>query len=150
MALDRTDPALVNHVMAEHRELFRRLCDVRMKLSPTTAATPAAVAAAIADLTDLRRHLACHFAREEDGGLLEESVARLPRLAGAATAVISQHHGLLAHLDTLVAQLAQGGTLVWGETTREFEAFTHAMQAHEREETAVFQEGYLEDLGLDD
>jgi len=150
MALDRTDPALVNHVMAEHRELFRRLCDVRGKLSPTTIGTPVAVAAAIADLTELRRHLAGHFAREEDGGLLEESVARLPRLAAAATAVIDQHRGLLAQLDAVVARLAQGGAPAWGEAARAFEAVTRAIQAHEREETAVFQEGHLEDLGLDD
>jgi hypothetical protein len=150
MALERTDPALVNHIMAEHRELFRRLCDLRTRLSTTTPATAAAVTAAVADLEDLRHHLAGHFTREEAGGFLEESVARLPRLAGAATAVLGQHHGLLARLDALIARLSRDGARAWPDAARSFEDFTHAMQAHEREENAVFQAGYVEDLGLDE
>jgi len=146
--LDRTDPTLVNHVMAEHNELFRRVTDLRTRLAGA-APTPAVVAATVADLAELRRHLATHFAREEEGGLLEESVARLPRLAAAAGDVLREHPGLLARLDALVARLAAGKAHAWGEAAADFEVFATALRDHERAENAVFQEGHVEDLGLE-
>ena len=149
MTLDRTEPTLVNHVMAEHAELFRRLVDLRARFAASAAPAPAVVAATVADLAELRRHLATHFGREEEGGLLEESVARLPRLAAAAGAVLRQHPGLLGRLDALVARLATGTAGAWAEAARDFEAFAAALRDHEREENAVFQEGHVEDLDLD-
>jgi len=147
--LDRTDPTLVNHVMAEHNELFRRVTDLRSRLAGA-APTPAVVAATVADLAELRRHLATHFAREEEGGLLEESVARLPRLAAAAGGVLRQHPGLLGRLDALVARLAAGNAGAWTAGAADFAAFAAALHDHERAENAVFQEGHVEDLDLDD
>ncbi|MFM7519908.1 MAG: hemerythrin domain-containing protein [Planctomycetota bacterium] len=148
--LDHTDPTLVNHVMAEHNELFRRLTDLRTRFTASAAPTPAVIAATVADLAELRRHLATHFAREEEGGLLEESVARLPRLAAAAGGVLRQHPGLLGRLDALVARLAAGKAGTWTEGAADFAAFAAALHDHERAENAVFQEGHVEDLDLDD
>lgn len=149
MALERTDPALVNHVLAEHRALFRRVGDLRARLAAPRPPGAAARAAVVGEVEALRRHLADHFAREEAGGLLEESVARLPRLATAAGAVIGEHAGLLARLDAVVKRLARGGRHAWTAAGADFAAFAVAVREHERRETTIFEEGHVEDLGLD-
>jgi len=147
---DRPDPIILGHVLAEHRELFLRMQALKSAFSavqPTTAARAAEIRAALADL---RAHLRVHFEQEETGGFLEESIARMPRLAPAATAIMRQHPGLLAQLDALIETLAGGDISpeTWARAGRDFEQFSITMQAHERSENAVVQEGYNEDLGL--
>jgi hypothetical protein len=147
---DRSDPIILGHVLAEHRELFPRMQGLKTAFNapqPTTAGQTADVRAALADL---REHLQTHFEQEESGGFLEESIARMPRLAPAATAIMRQHPALLAELDALIERLARGDISAesWARAGRDFEHFSTTMQAHERSENAVVQEGYNEDLGL--
>ena len=147
---DRPDPIILGHVLMEHRELFMRMQGLKSAFSavqPMTAARAAEVRGALADL---REHLRAHFEQEESGGFLEESIARMPRLAPAATAIMRQHPALLAQLDALIETLARGDSSAeaWARAGRDFERFSITMQAHERSETAVVQEGYNEDLGL--
>ena len=147
---DRPDPIILGHVLAEHRELFTRMQGLKSAFSaaqPTTATRAAEVRAALADL---REHLRAHFEQEETGGFLEESIARMPRLAPAATAIVRQHPALLAQLDALIETLAGGDISpeTWARAGRDFEHFSATMSAHERSENAVVQEGYNEDLGL--
>lgn len=145
MALhDRTDPVIVGHLLAQHRDLHERIVATR-------AAFVAGPAAARAALVELRGHLAAHFRQEEQGGFLEESIARLPRLSAAATAAVREHPGLLAALDGLIERLAATDIppTSWHRAGRDFEDFCGHLLAHERNENAVVQAGYNEDLGLD-
>lgn len=147
---DRPDPIILGHVLAEHRELFTRMQELKSAFSaaqPTTAAGADEVRTALAQL---REHLRVHFEQEESGGFLEESIARMPRLAPAATAIMREHPALLAQLDALMKTLAGGDISgeTWARAGRDFERFAITMQAHERNENAVVQEGYNEDLGL--
>lgn len=149
-SINRSDPIILGHVLAEHRELFTRMQSVRGTLEdrrPPTAERFAGLRTAIADL---REHLRAHFEQEERGGFLEESIARMPRLAPAATAIMRQHPALLGELDTLIERLAGGdiSSEAWDRAGRDFERFSASMTAHERSENAVVQEGYNEDLGL--
>ena len=146
--LDRADPVIMAHILAQHRELHGQLQAVRSAL----AASPSreAVTAARDALEALRHHLRCHFAQEECGGHLEESIARMPRLSPAVQAVLAEHPVLLGDLDRLIDMLAAAdiSPLSWGQAVHDFERFAQHLVAHERNENAVVQAGYNEDLGL--
>ncbi|MFM7108987.1 MAG: hemerythrin domain-containing protein [Planctomycetaceae bacterium] len=141
---DRTDPVILGHILAQHRELHERIVAAR----DAFAAGPEAARRA---LDGLRGHLASHFLQEERGGFLEESVTRLPRLTAAAAAAVREHPRLLAELDALIERLAVPDIpqASWHRAGRDFEDFCGHLLAHERNENAVVQEGYNEDLGLD-
>lgn len=66
--------------------------------------------------------------------------------------ILKQHPALLAELDRLTAALADSRLIEadWLKIGRQFAAFVDHLQAHERSENAVVQEGYNEDLGLGD
>lgn len=103
-------------------------------------------------LRGLRDHMASHFVQEEQGGYLEESIARIPRLSAAVKAVMAEHPGLLAEIDSLLECLAvrdiHGES--WSAAGRRFAAFADHLIAHERNENAMVQQGYNEDFGLPD
>jgi hypothetical protein len=148
--IDRADPVILGHILVQHRELFDQITTIRGCLAaPWDAGATSACEAAKA-LRSLREHLAGHFCQEECGGFLEESIARMPRLSGAVQAVMDEHPRLLKELDGLIETfgVADISPLAWGQAARDFEAFAAHLLAHERNENAVVQEGYNEDLGL--
>jgi hypothetical protein len=148
-SIDRSDPIILGHVLAEHHDLFCRLSAARTAFSEVRPSVD--TLARLHDaLRGLRDHLAEHFAKEEHGGFLEESVARMPRLGKGAAAIMKQHPALLAELDNVLAGLPSSvdEAEAWLQASRDFEAFTTHMLAHERSENAILQEGYNEDLGL--
>jgi len=149
-SIDRSDPVILGHVLAEHRDLFHLMCSVRAALAATATPSPAHRAGVLTALHDLRSHLAAHFIQEERGGFLEESINRMPRLSAAVRAIIGQHPVLLAELDRLIDRLeaAPEDPGPWARAEHDFEAFAQNMNAHERSENSVVQEGYNEDLGL--
>lgn len=149
-SIDRSDPVILAHVLAEHRDLFHLMLSVRSAFAAAAPPTPDRRAALIASLHQLRQHLADHFAQEERGGFLEESVARVPRLSAAVRSILGQHPALLAELDRVIDDLEAVPAVpeAWARADRDFEVFSAHMAAHERSENAVVQEGYNEDLGL--
>ena len=151
-SIDRSDPAILGHVLAEHRDLFNLMHSVRSAFAATGSPTPERRAAVLASLRDLRDHLADHFVQEERGGFLEEAVTRVPRLSTAMRSILAQHPELLAELDHLIEDLdpVADGAQAWLRAAHAFDGFSTHMAAHERSENAVVQEGYNEDLGLVD
>jgi hypothetical protein len=149
-SIDRSDPVILGHVLAEHRELFQQIMAARTAFQNGTVPSRSRVDATVATLRSLREHLHHHFQLEEEGGFLEESIARMPRLAAAASAILHQHPALLRELDQLIGRLsaAEISAVEWKLATADFDRFSANMQAHERGENAVVQEGYNEDLGL--
>jgi iron-sulfur cluster repair protein YtfE (RIC family) len=150
-SIDRADPVIMGHLLAQHRELHDLLVEARAAWAGS-AGGPTAAATARQRLTALRAYLARHFSQEEQGGYLEESLARMPRLSRAVQDVLTEHPALLAKLDGLLERLAARdiGCEAWRQAGRDFEAFASHLLAHERNENAVLQEGYNEDLGLAD
>lgn len=149
-SIDRADPVIMGHLLAQHRELHDLLVEVRGAFDqPAGAVARAAVAGR---LGVLRQHLARHFEQEERGGFMEESLCRMPRLARAARGVLAEHPALLSELDGLLERLAarDNDGESWRQAGRDFETFAARLLAHERNENAVVQEGYNEDLGLVD
>lgn len=151
-SLDRPDPAILGHVLAEHRELFQLISQAKHAFNDTGRPLGKRREFARETLTTLRHHLADHFAQEERGGFLEEAVTRVPRLGRRMEEILQQHPPLLAELDSLTAALAdsQLDPTDWRAIGQQFETFVGHLQAHERSENAVVQEGYNEDLGLAD
>ncbi len=147
-AIDRTDPVIMGHLLAQHRELHDLLVEARGAFE----SPPREAELARGRLERLREHLARHFAQEEEGGFLEESLVRMPRLAAAARDVVAEHPVLLADLDRLLERLAARDieSDSWRQAGHDFEAFASRLLAHERNENAVVQDGYNEDLGLGD
>ena len=147
-SIDRADPVIMGHILAEHRELHAQLVGMRACL----AAPGRCVTSLRESLEHLRTHLRAHFCQEETGGYLEESIARMPRLSAAAREVVAEHPQLLAELDALLADLPVGDIReeAWQAAGRGFATFTDHLLAHERNENAVVQQGYNEDFGFGD
>jgi len=148
----RVDPVILGHLLGQHRDLHARLLALRADFAPVHDAGHAPVKAIRDRLEDLRDHLRDHFVQEEQGGFLEESIARMPRLSMAAREVMADHPRLLAELNTLLDKLPAQDVrdASWDEAAHGFAAFTEHLLAHERNENAVVQQGYNEDLGLVD
>lgn len=136
----------MGHILAQHRDLHAQLTAVRACL----AAPGRRVVALREALEHLRSHLRSHFQQEEAGGFLEESIARMPRLAAAARQVLEEHRALLAEIDDLIGRLrADDSVGSWDAVVVAVERFATHLLEHERNENAVVQQGYNEDLGLD-
>ncbi len=149
---DRIDPVILGHILGQHRELHAQLLATRAAFAAVEPPDARRLVAVRKMLTCLRDYLRAHFEQEERGGFMEESIARMPRLASAAGKVLADHPRLLAELDTLLATLAgqDVSSRAWDEATRGFATFADHLIAHERNENAVVQQGYNEDLDLAD
>lgn len=152
MAFSRIDPVVLGHLLAEHRELHARLLALRADFARPRSPDVADLEALRSRLLGLREHLARHFAQEENGGHLEESIARIPRLSPAARAVVAEHPRLLAELDALLERLAMRDIrdTSWTAASDAFAMFTERLLDHERNENDVLQQGYNEDFGIPD
>lgn len=148
----RVDPVILGHLLGQHRDLHARLLALRASFADEHPAAGPPLTAIRDRLLDLRHHLRDHFEQEERGGFLEESIARMPRLSGAAREVVAEHPRLLAELDTLIDRLPMRDISqeVWEAAVSGFATFTDHLLAHERNENAVVQQGYNEDFGFGD
>jgi hypothetical protein len=149
-SIDRSDPVILGHVLAEHRDLFHLMGSVRSAFAASGTPSADRRLCVLECLRGLRAHLAEHFIQEERGGFLEEAMTRVPRLSTAVREIVGQHPRLLAQLDAVIERLAAepftGSS--WDAAADGFTRFATQMAAHERSENAVVQEGYNEDLGL--
>jgi len=152
-SIDRSDPVILGHLLAEHRDLFNLIQSVRTAFAAPGKPTADRRTAVLESLRSLRCHLQGHFSQEESGGFLEEAVTRIPRLSTAMRSILGQHSGLLQELDGVIAGLESAPTASdspdsWHAAAGAYERFADHMTAHEQRENAVVQEGYCEDLGL--
>ena len=148
VSIDRADPVIMGHILAQHRELHALVAAVRHAFAAQAGLGDAA--AIRAGLATLHEHLRAHFHQEEEGGYLEESIARMPRLSAATQAVLDDHPRLLEELARLMEAVsaAEMPAAAWDRADRDYEQFVEHLMEHERNENAVVQEGYNEDLGF--
>jgi iron-sulfur cluster repair protein YtfE (RIC family) len=142
------------HIAAEHRDLERRATRLfqRVRQRIDEDSLPVSIAGLTLNLQELRDLMKHHFAQEAAGGYLEEAVARVPRLAGAADAVEKQHPELLRDLSALAESVktAEPSIDAWEQLGVGVAAFTCKLLAHEVEENRILHEGFNEDPALFD
>jgi hypothetical protein len=119
----------VAHLKSEHRNLQRAIVEVVHESHGPAADL-------LEHLRQLRGQLARHFQDEDEGGCLEEAVARCPAVAEQAMWVTWEHPLLLEELDALIQQLASRN-LVMDDWREDFMRFTKKLTAHEEAEDRI-------------
>lgn len=102
-------------------------------------------------LTELLTHLETHFAQEEEGGYMEEALARAPRFSSLAAELEKQHAPMLARLRGLLARADESPT----RPTRaalavQARELCQLLARHEASETRILQMAFNRDPILDD
>jgi hemerythrin-like domain-containing protein len=146
MKRESGDESYVNHLVAEHRRL-NQLIHRTLRAIPNWADSGTACWSqlVVGGLAAVRQELAQHFAEEEEGGCLEEAVARCPALASQADQVQAEHGCLLQILDELIGHCRQ----IQRPTSRdllgveqELRAVAHKLHLHEAEENHIMERAF--------
>lgn len=95
-------------------------------------------------LGDFRLCLFDHLASEEARGVLERAAEAEPRFARRVDALRSEHEGLRAGANALLAAVDD---LSWPELHARFLAFRRELRDHESAENDVVFAAYLQDIG---
>jgi hypothetical protein len=102
-----------------------------------------------AELAATRLHLSCHFRLEEDDGWTNVVRRQEPRWEHAISQLVQEHRELLAALDTLVEQANADETLDDDLREKTLRWIERVLE-HEAREDAVFEDAFIEDLGVGD
>jgi hypothetical protein len=142
MTLQGQDPFYAKFV-TEHRDLNRLLEAVEKQLSAAGGEHGGEARSVLPEtIDDLLAHIERHFEEEEQGGLLDEAICRLPRLGPQVTVVERQHAPLLAQLGQIAKRAKEVGSSAgqWKALADEFRRFAYALRAHEAAENRVAEE----------
>ena len=138
--------AYVDHMLSEHRrldQLIRR----------TLATVPSWEELDAADwlprvrsgLVAIQLELAHHFRAEEQGGCLEEAVARCPQLSAEVQKIEAQHDDLLARLGELMDRCQCCGKQTPQQARcleQELRQIIRELRLHETLEKKIMQQGF--------
>jgi iron-sulfur cluster repair protein YtfE (RIC family) len=138
--------AYVQHMLAEHRHLDQLLRRTLAVLPAWEEADNDQWLPRLAKgLEAIRDELAHHFHDEEQGGCLEEAVARCPPLSAEVRQIERQHDELLEHLNELISrcQTTAAPTFIQAQALdQELRQVVREVKLHEAEETRVLQRGF--------
>jgi hypothetical protein len=107
-------------------------------------------ASIVRQLNELVDHVESHFAHEEDGGYMAESLARAPRLATRAGRLLAEHAELLDDVHKL-QMLARSGVETdgwWRQIETDCERLKVTLFVHEHAEHRLVQEAFNRDIGV--
>jgi iron-sulfur cluster repair protein YtfE (RIC family) len=132
--------AYLEHLQAEHHRLNCALLEIRHQFAELNRSTqpPDGLAELTKRLEDLLKELRSHFAEEEEGGCLEEAVARCPSLGPQTKDLMGEHPQLARALEQLLAAMKDraANQEAW---QKQFEAFATDLRAHECAENRLLQ-----------
>lgn len=138
--------AYVDHMQSEHLKLDQL---IRRTLAsvPTWEELDAAdwLARMKNGLVQIHIELAHHFRDEEQGGCLEEAVARCPKLSAEVQRIESHHDELLSRLSDLIDRCQCGGKLTAQQSRaleQELRQVVRELRSHEALENKIMQEGF--------
>lgn len=143
----------IDHLAAEHRHVDQLLHQA-LQMFPSWEELD--LADWLLRITDqfrkVRNSLAHHFQQEEEGGCLEEAVARAPGLAAEAEVLTGEHARLLKRLDDLVrkAETAPQVLAARQALEREFRDTVAAIHRHEEAENHIIERGFNVSLQHDE
>lgn len=100
----------------------------------------------------LRDQLESHFRREQSDGFFDQITDHAPHLAGRVAKLCAAHVEMLGELGGLVEQAMQGDSTDgwWCFLEAAFQDFGKRLMSHEREENALLQQAYTDDIGNKD
>lgn len=106
-------------------------------------------------LSELRDHLATHFALEEAFGYFDDPVDAAPHLCEEAERLRAQHCELFIEVcrlvDRAVDRLSDQGTIRgYRQVAYEFHRFDAQLQEHERRENELIMRAFNNDIGIGD
>jgi len=126
---------------AEHRELQRLVQALKHLFAADRPWSRELASEAACMLDELRAHLHQHFAKEEEGGYLEQALAAAPRYHEQAEALLRQHGSMLQQMDQIAAT-AKGATAAenrWRELPVQVRELLQSLIAHETAENQIVQ-----------
>ncbi len=148
----------IRRTVREHEDLHRRLSEIRARVEAVSSGSkggdPAAsLGGLLAALGEFRTLLAAHFAFEEETGLPDELALKVPHLSEKALALRGEHQEILRDL----AALSEQGRRTAPSRPEEMAGFgdrvlglISEISRHEKNETKLIQDAYLDDLGSPD
>jgi hypothetical protein len=136
----------VKHLLAEHERLDHL---IRRTLATfpnwEELDSTAWISRTIAGLKLIRSALTHHFRDEEQGGCLEEAVARCPALSADVQAIEAEHPQLLAELDSLIRRCGASTTCTANEAEEvqiAVQALVNKLRTHEALENRIMERGF--------
>lgn len=144
--------AYVEHMREEHRRL-EHLIQRALATIPgwEDGDAPHWMPRTAEGLTAIRNELVHHFQNEEQGGCLEEAVARKPQLSCEVQRIESQHEELLERLNELIGRCesaCRASPAQAQATELEFRQLVRELRQHEVLEIRIMQQGF--DVVLDE
>lgn len=135
--------AYVNAFRTEHHEMHKLAELLRETLDKQRSWSAAAASEAVHALKALTAHLQEHFALEETGGYLEQSLAAAPRFSHDAARLLGEHGELLRRANEAIV-LAQGAKdeIAWEKLKSVVRSLLTALLAHETAENRIVQEAF--------
>lgn len=141
--------AYLTQALSDHRRLDAKLRELRRAIESARheAADPGERIDEL--LQQVRNELQWHFDCEQEGGCLDEVVARLPRLSLEADRIQAEHEELLEQLDQLIDE-ADESPHSHDRFLERLDAFYRQFHEHEQAEDQLLREGFsLADNGED-
>lgn len=146
--------AYVASVRADHRHQGSLVHHLRSALARGAESSwdQASVKQILTSLDELHQHLKHHFAREEEGGYLEEALVHASRLQSQAAQLMAQHPPLLKKFGDLIAAAKswKQGQSQWPLLARDLNKAIDELVGHEMGENQLLQEAFAADLNLDE
>jgi hypothetical protein len=138
--MNTTGPShpFLNQALAEHRHLHEQVCEI-LHLLEAEATSAEQFDLIIARVRAVEEWLQEHFAREEEGGCLEEAISRAPAFAAQAAALHREHAQFVLMIDRVArhAQEARDWRKRWSELRADFQKFAQKLHAHEQAENEL-------------
>jgi len=146
--------AYVAAVRADHHHQGSLVHGVRAALASGAGSnwSEPSVKAVVKHLEVLQKHLQEHFAREEEGGYLEEALVHAPRLKTEAKRLLAEHPQLLKRFAAAVAAAGSSRTThaQWPSLAKQLNDAVDALVAHELGENRLLQQAFTTNLDLDE
>jgi iron-sulfur cluster repair protein YtfE (RIC family) len=140
---------IVMDIVHEHRAIRHRLSELRALVQkPADESIRGQWLAAITrSLSCLDEQLRAHFAQEDDAGVMDEAVLRLPRLGNAMRELKQEHAELLRQVNEMnILAKSVESKEQWNMLRDAIEGFVNRMLRHEAAENKLLQQGFNQDF----
>lgn len=138
--------AYVDHMLAEHRRLDQLVHKTSLALPSWEELDSQDWLPRMTNgLVAIRTELAHHFHDEEQGGCLEEAVARCPQLSAEVQKIEGEHEEILSRLSELIDRCQRANKPTPQQSLaieQELRQIVRELRGHEALENRIMQQGF--------